>query len=416
MKYWTRKEIRMKVNLEKLIEYLFYLLILLYFVGKLFKGISFLIDILFIVYLSLNKELAIQFFQKYKDLILSFIIYVSYMILQSLFVDYKLQALKSSSEIILYIILFFAALMIFDKEEKVKKLIYTSFIILSIISFDSLYQYFVGHDIFGKPMYGGGLRITAWNDMPKVSLMMGEFFGLVTASILLLKNNSKKIAIFIFIIILIVFLLSGNRSPILALLSVFIFVSLVSTYKKYMIGALLLFGLIFSLSFMNKKLNNTYTHLLNPTTNTATSNRFPIYLTGVELMKDNLLFGIGSHNYYYYHLEYAQKVDWEKYKQYYVKHYMTHAPTHVHSVALDMILSYGIVGMFIFFYVLYQIYRYFIKNNSIGWIASIGFLYCITPFQFGKNFTQGDWQFITYLGLIFLAVISNYSKLKVKDL
>lgn len=399
----------MRISLEKAIEYLFYTLILFYFVGKLYKGISFLIDILFIVYLSINRNLALDFFNKYKSLIVSFVFFAAYIILQSLFVDYKLYSLKSSFETILYIILFFSALFIFNTEDKIKKIIYVSFIALMIVSIDSFYQYFTGYDIFGKPMYGNGSRITAWNNAPKVSLMMGEFFGLLIASILLFKNNSKKIAIFVFIIALILFILSGNRSPIVALFSVFVFVSLFSNHRKYLIGILLLFGLGFALSFTNNKLNSGYTKLLNPTSNQATSSRLPIYLTAIEIIKNHPIIGIGSHNYKYYHLEYIKKVDWKKYKSYYVQRFMSTRVSHAHSVLLDMVLSYGLLGIVFFVYILYNIYTFFIKDNSIGWIASIGFIYCITPFQFGRSFTMGDWQFITYLGLIFLALMSVYN-------
>lgn len=400
----------MRINLEKAIEYLFYILILFYFVGKVFKGISFLIDILFIIHLSFNKNLALDFFNKYKSLIMSFVFFAAYLILQSLFVDYTLYSLKSSFETLLYFILFFSALFIFTTEDKIKKVIYVSFIALMIVSIDSFYQYFTGYDIFGKPLFTYGSRITAWNDMPKVSLMMGEFFGLLIASMLLFKNNLKKIAIIVLITVLILFILSGNRSPIVALFSAFVFVSLFSNHRKYLLGILLLFGLGFAtLSFTNSKLSHEYKKLLNPTTNQATSSRFPIYLTAIEIIKDHPMIGIGSHNYGYYHLEYIKKVDWKKYKNYYVERFMDTKVSHAHNVLLDMILSYGVLGILFFVYVLYNIYMFFIKDNSIGWIASIGFIYCITPFQFGRNFTMGDWQFITYLGLIFLALMSVYN-------
>lgn len=70
--------------------------------------------------------------------------------------------------------------------------------------------------------------------------------------------------------------------------------------------------------------------------------------------------------------------------------------------------------VFIFLWLVYNIYNMFIKNNEIGLLSSIGFLYCITPLQFGRSFTMGDWQFITYLGLIFLVLISQYKSLKLE--
>ena len=67
-------------RIEKIIEILFYLLILLYFVGKVFKPISFLIDILFIYQIFNNKQLILIFYEKYKRLILSFSVFFSHLL------------------------------------------------------------------------------------------------------------------------------------------------------------------------------------------------------------------------------------------------------------------------------------------------------------------------------------------------
>ncbi len=399
-----------KFDSLKVIEYLFYLLILLYFVGKLFKPITLFIDITFIYYALKNKEIIKEYFYKYKALFISFGIYVFYILAQSLFVDYKVQSLKSSLETILYVILFFAVLKVFDTKEKLKKVFYVSFFILAFISIDSLYQFYTGYDFFGVPMYENGLRISAWNNTPKVGLMMGEFFGLLVCSLFIFKSKQRVLAFIVFSLVLVVFILSGNRSPILAIVSSFLIIAIFSKYRKYLLTFLAIFTFVFALSFFNEKLNSAYSKLFNPTSNEATHGRFIIYSTALEIIKDYPILGIGSHNYEYYHLEYVKKLDW-KGEDSFSKYFLSHAPKHVHSVFLDIILSYGFLGTIIFLGLLYTIYNKFIKNNQLGLLASIGFLYCITPLQFAKNFTQGDWQFITYLGLIFLVLISiNYEK------
>ena len=73
-KYITGTEseyIKLNTNLVFSIVYILfyivsYLLILLYFVGKVFKPISFLIDILFIYQIFNNKQLILIFYEKYK--------------------------------------------------------------------------------------------------------------------------------------------------------------------------------------------------------------------------------------------------------------------------------------------------------------------------------------------------------------
>lgn len=400
------------IRFEKFIEYNFYVLILLYFVGKLFKPVTFIIVIISIVYIcKYFRDKKIQdFYLKFKGLIHIFTLFIIFLMIQSIFLELKILTFKSSLETIFYIMLFFSALLIFyNQEKKIIKLILVSYFILFIIGLDSIYQYIYNIDIFGKNAIIGewGIRLTAWNDTHKVNVMMGQFFGLLLASVLIFKDKLKYLSIFMLIFCTVIFFLAGNRSPILALISSIVIILIFSSYKRILILFSMIFLFIFMLSFNDEKLSVGYKGLLNPTTNESTSGRYPIYLTALEMIKDNYILGIGSHNYKYYHNEYYKKVDFVKYEDYYDKNWEEITPTHVHSVWLDIILSYGILGTLILIMIFYNIYKFFIRNNSIGLIASVGFLYCITPLQFSKSFTQGDWQFITYLGLIFLALISN---------
>ncbi len=401
-------------KIKKTMEYLFYLLVLLFYVGKVFKAITFLIDILFIFILIKETGIARNLFSKYKELIYGFGVFIAYMLLQSIFLDYHYYTFKSSFETILYIILFFAAFYAFDDKPKIKRLIFVSLAAVLIVSFDAIYQYFAGKDIFGKPLFDD-IRMTAWGDRPSLSLMMGEFGGLLIASLILLKGPQRKLVIFVSLLFIFVMVMSGNRSPILALVSSIFIVGIFSRYRVYVIGILIAFSLLFALAFLNPQLKDRYEAFLNPTTNKNTSSRLPIYLTGYEIIKDHSIFGIGSHNYKLYHPQYYDTIVAKKYKKYYLKYFSQHTPNHVHSVFIDMILSYGIVGCLIFLYILRLIYKRFIRKNEIGLLASVGFLYCITPLQFGRSFTLGDAQFITYLGLIFLALMSTYNNFIQQD-
>ena len=134
-------------KIKKVIEYLFYLLVLLFYVGKVFKAITFLIDILFIFMLIKETDIARSLFLKYKELIYGFGIFIAYMLLQSIFLDYHYYTFKSSFETILYIISFFAALYAFDDKQKIKRLILVSLAAVFIVSLDAIYQYFAGEDI-----------------------------------------------------------------------------------------------------------------------------------------------------------------------------------------------------------------------------------------------------------------------------
>ena len=280
----------MNEKILKGIEYLFYLMILLYLVGKSYEVITILIDVMFIVYCFMNKDKLLEFYTKLKKVIFSFGLLIIYFVIQSLFTNDISISLKHSFGMVRFIILFFAILYVFDTEKKIKNVFLVSFLALFIVNLDSLYQYIFKVDLFGKAMYGDGSRLTAWTDMPIVNLYSGEFFGLLLASYFLLENKYKKIAIFSIIFFVIIFFLSGNRSPIVALFSTLFIIGLISQYRKYFIFIFIGLGLVFSLTLFNDKLYKGYSAILNPTSNTATSGRHQIYETAFEIIKDKPLF------------------------------------------------------------------------------------------------------------------------------
>lgn len=404
----------MNEKILKGIEYLFYLMILLYLVGKSYEVITILIDVMFIVYCFMNKDKLLEFYTKFKKVIFSFGLLIIYFVIQSLFTNDISISLKHSFGMVRFIILFFAILYVFDTEKKIKNVFLVSFLALFIVNFDSLYQYIFKVDLFGKSMYGeDAKRLTAWTDMPVVNLYSGEFFGLLLASYFLFENKYKKIAIFSIVFFVIIFFLSGNRSPIVALFSTLFIIGLISHYRKYFIFVFIGLGLVFSLTLFNDKLYKGYSAILNPTSNAATSGRHQIYETAFEIIKDKPLFGIGGGMFRYDFKEYYLKIYDENSTDKYEKFWLETAPFHAHNVLLDLLVSWGIIGLFLIIYISYNVYLVFIKNKPISLIASIGVLYCITPLQFAKSLSQSNWQFYTFLALIFLVLISVYESKKI---
>lgn len=395
-------------NLLKAIEYLFYLMILLYLVGKSFEILTILIDIAFIVYLIKNKKIMIVFFNKYRELFYSFFALFLYFLIQSFFTNDILISINHSVGMFRFVILLFAIIFVFNTKEKIKNVIFVSFIALFIVNLDSLFQFIYKVDIFGVEMYGNGRRLNAWNEMPVVSLYSGPFFGILLSSIIILKDNYRKIAIFSLLFFIIIFFLSGNRSPIVALFSTIFIIGLFSTYRKYLFSFLILISFIFSLTFFNDKLSNAYKDILSPSSNQAINGRLQIYVTSIEMIKENPLFGIGSGMFRYDFQEYYSKIYDKNSEDKMTQYYFKESPFHSHNILLDLLVSYGFIGLILFGFLLYKIYLIFVKDRQIVLIASVGFIYCITPFQFAKSLSQSNWQFYTFLGLIFMILISLY--------
>ena len=405
----------MNDKLLKGIEYSFYLMLLLYLVGKSFEILTILIDVLFVIYSIKNRNLFLEFYKKFKEIFIAFGVLILYFLIQSLFSNDISIALKHSFGVSRFVILLFAIMYVFNTKEKIRNVMIVSFIALFIVNADSLYQFIFKVDIFGMPMYSGDKRLTAWTDMPIVNLYSGQFFGLLLASIFILKDNYRKIAIFSFVFFIIIFFLSGNRSPIVAMFSTLFIIGLLSSYRKYFIMLFIVLGIVFSLSLFNEKLYKGYSAVLDPTSNKATSGRHQIYRTAFEIIKANPFLGIGGGMFRYEFQDYYAKIYDANSQDKYEKEYLEISPYHSHNILLDMLVSWGIIGLLLIIYVAYFIYKVFVKNRPISLIASIGVLYCITPLQFAKSLSQSNWQFYTYLGLNFLVLVSIYETKEIEE-
>ena len=405
----------MNDKLLKGIEYSFYLMLLLYLVGKSFEILTILIDVLFVIYSIKNRNLFLEFYKKFKEVFIAFGMLILYFLVQSLFSNDISIALKHSFGVSRFVILLFAIMYVFNTKEKIRNVMIVSFIALFIVNADSLYQFIFKVDIFGMPMYSGDKRLTAWTDMPIVNLYSGQFFGLLLASIFILKDNYRKIAIFSFVFFIIIFFLSGNRSPIVAMFSTLFIIGLLSSYRKYFIMLFIVLGIVFSLSLFNEKLYKGYSAVLDPTSNKATSGRHQIYRTAFEIIKANPFLGIGGGMFRYEFQDYYAKIYDANSQDKYEKEYLEISPYHSHNVLLDLLVSWGLIGLLLIMYISYTTYRTFIKNRPITLIASIGVLYCITPLQFAKSLSQSNWQFYTFLGLIFLVLISIYESKEIEE-
>lgn len=405
----------MNDKLLKGIEYSFYLMLLLYLVGKSFEILTILIDVLFVIYSIKNRNLFLEFYKKFKEIFIAFGVLILYFLIQSLFSNDISIALKHSFGVSRFVILLFAIMYVFNTKEKIRNVMIVSFIALFIVNADSLYQFIFKVDIFGMPMYSGDKRLTAWTDMPIVNLYSGQFFGLLLASIFILKDNYRKIAIFSFVFFIVIFFLSGNRSPIVAMFSTLFIIGLLSSYRKYFIMLFIVLGIVFSLSLFNEKLYKGYSAVLDPTSNKATSGRHQIYRTAFEIIKANPFLGIGGGMFRYEFQDYYAKIYDANSQDKYEKEYLEISPYHSHNILLDMLVSWGIIGLLLIIYVAYFIYKVFVKNRPISLIASIGVLYCITPLQFAKSLSQSNWQFYTFLGLIFLVLVSIYETKEIEE-
>ncbi len=392
-----------------LLDYFFYLVILTFYIGKAFKPAVFLVDIVFLIEVYKRKDFW-QRVDKFKALIWALFLFASYLIVQGLFlVDYRNEVLRSTFEEIMYIIMVIAAIYHFRTIEQLRRMIYVTWFIVTLVLLDAIYQYFSGHDLFGNPLTSYGHRLTAWKDKSSLGPMLGVFSGILLVAPFFVENRVlKTLGWIIAILLFIVIVLAGNRSPLLALFSALIFLMIITKYRKIILTVLAVFISVFLIVMnTNPALSVKYKALLNPTSNSATANRYHIILVALQIIKDHPVFGVGPGAYNKYHIAASHKIDWKKYKKYQVKYYMNHSPTHTHSVLLDIILSYGIVGFGLLLYWIYLFFKQFILQSEFSKLAALSFFYCITPLAFSKAFTNDVWQYMTYLSMVFVIAVAK---------
>ncbi|MEA2047048.1 MAG: O-antigen ligase family protein [Campylobacterota bacterium] len=402
---WTFK-------IEKAIEYLTYLMILLFYTGRVFQVFTVVIDILFIILLVLRHDK--EFIENNKSLFLLWGAFFVYLLIQSLFANHVLVAMANSVGMIRFVILFFALIYVFNTRKKIKNLILSSFIIIATLFVDATIQYITGEDIFGYPLFEGK-RLTCWSDISRLSESVAIFGGIVLASFLIIKNKLLPLVIMTFLILILLF--SGNRGPVVYLTGAFFTVLLFSNYWKYLLAVMTGFFIIAFLALsLDSRLHEQFSVYKNPFISENNAGRTTIYKVGIEMIKENPLLGIGGKNFRYEFRDYYLKTyEGDKNKGYWDKIFGSISPYHAHSLFFSFLLNWGLLGTVFFFYILYKIYLKYIHQNDVAILCSVGFVYTIAPFNFGKSIAQSPWQFFVFLTLAFVVILGTYNQLYKED-
>ena len=297
------------------------------------------------------------------------------------------------------------------------KYFFTSCTLMSIfVSFDVIYQFFNGTDIFGyegiKNNLGGpfGDELIAGGYIQRFSIF--SFFLIPLFYSNQFGKYLKIIIPILFIIFFVSIVLSGNRMPlILFLFTVSLIILFQKQTRKYFLPSIIIFILIFSLLFkFNNKVKNNfmafYTQIsqmiLIVLEKDFSNKRQPPYLKeftsfhGTWLM--NKYIGGGIKNFRYYCHE-RSNID---------KNSKFICNMHPHNYYLEILTETGVVGFFlisiIFVIILYLTFlkKYFLKSklNDNKIIIAFIFLFIAEIFPIkstGSFFTTGN---TTYLFLL----------------
>lgn len=203
----------------------------------------------------------------------------------------------------------------------------------------------------------------------------------------------KLLYIFLIGLLIPVIFISGGRGG-AVLLIIYILTTILMTlknqnvpfFKKLMINTMVLVFSVFAIFFVIKSGNTrTFSYISNGKISLeGTSGRGEIYSTVISLIEDKPLTGYGLFNYY---------------------HFIHTIP---HNIVLEILLAFGIVGLFVISIFMFVILYHFIKNydsNSLDRIVIFIGLYPITYLMFSANFL-----IVSELWFVLFYMISNRKK------
>ena len=302
---------------KNLLKLLFFMLPLSYCIGQ--AAVSF-IFLFFVIFLLLVKKNMSVFYDDPIKIIL--ILYFSSLILGSFF---SLNINVSLYNAVTYprFFIFFLFIHLFEnffKNKMQTPFFLWSFFLACIIILDAYFQYFnpSKEDILGfkaDEIHGERLTSIFGNELIVGSILYYLFFTSLFFFIIFIKNKMKMykfisniIVIFIIIFYLAAVFLSGDRMPfIMTIGTLFFLFFFLKSFKLNLAAALIIFVIFFTFQLKNnnyffdrynifikevfpveKKINNTVEKR-----NFFDSQWGAHFLTGYEIFKNNLYFGIG---------------------------------------------------------------------------------------------------------------------------
>ncbi len=337
--------------------------------------ISFLLLIYFFFNFSSKKSLKIF---KSKIIIFLLLLYF-YLLIISLSKIEISEVLKDQFFYFRYII--FSVAIYFLVNERVKILNYlgiTFLILFLILIFDVFIQYLFGQNILGMVSSTENRYSGLFGDELVLGSYLSRFFPFLLGLIYInhsLKYKSQILFLLLIIVPIGVFI-TGERTAFgLTLITIFLLFIKKDFRKFAFLGILSILIVLIILSYFNKsqryrifiepfhQMSLLSTEFLNKyldvaieyspdtlkTFNIFSSHHHSHYITGINIFKDNILFGVGPD-------QFRKKCNNKKYA------FGTDpCSTHPHNIAVQILSETGIIGfffyMFILFFLLYKIFK-----------------------------------------------------------
>ena len=368
--------------------------------------------IIYIIYLSKNKGWTNFLNKKYNKIF--FILYFI-MVISSLFSEYPLYSLKTSIFHIRFIFFLNAIIYVYNNDSNLfKNFCLVNFFTLIFVSFDTIFQFYMGYNIFGLSS-GNSARIGSFFGK---ELIVGSFLSRLFPFfiIYLFFFNEKSINIFIkfaaifFVGIAIYF--SGERTSFAYFLISFFAIFLIIKNKKTIIFLVLV--LFITLSYVALKNVKSYNRMILQTINQIYDNKSKkifffskehtvLAKISIKMFKNNKILGVGPKNFRNECFNNTEKYIFLE--EYAPDHYCT---THPHNIFFQFLAETGVLGTLFYLVFFISIIRLFlieifrIQKNIISIFLLISLIISIFPFAPSGQFFNNWLSIFLFFFLSFL--------------
>ncbi|AOO66003.1 O-antigen ligase family protein [Sulfurospirillum halorespirans] len=393
----------MAINRDKILEYLFYLLSLSFFIGKSYKAVTGVIVLVFLIDVIVKRRWDV-----FNDpIFIALACWCSYIFSSALWAVNPYSAMSSALQVFLWCLLYVAIKSTFITKAYIDRYIRVQMIVILFIVANALIQFIIGFNLFGTPIQAsrvtdlfGHNRIFAYS----FPLWIG-FFG----ALLALKGQRTKEYLLYGVVLMGMLLtipLSGARGPLL-LLAIFLpFIAWVSPYRKWAFMALGSFLVISAVVVsMTPQLQARILTLAHPFEDQKHT-RVSIWLTAFEEFKDNPILGVGFKNFRDRQFEYYK----DSFESHEINPKTGEGQFHAHSPWMDILAEQGLVGIAFALFLLFTIAKIVYRSGSVVLIGSMGVWYSFSLLNSGFSLSSGTWSFFMILSISVFAMIFNYQK------
>ena len=369
-----------KINLENILIFLIFTFPISLLLGSLIINISIiLIDIFFIFILYRKKKFD---FLNCTSFYLFLFFWLSLLINVTLSINFE-NSLSRSIGFVRFVFFIFAIKFIFNQNLVNRKNFFlTWFLIFLLVTFDIIFETFIGHNILGFSNNFHGRVSSFLNDELKIgNYYLG--FILIALSFVYYSFKNKKYFLLFFLLFFLTALLIGERSNFLKT-SVILFIFYFSIYKnsllKHAVFAIISLSLVFIIISQQNNLkerfyNQIFINLSQHNFNLISFYKYTTYAAhhdaAFKIFRNYPIFGVGLKNF-------RAESPKDKYENLNFRFTESRASTHPHQIHFELLSETGLFGYLSFLVIFFLFLKRSIftqyKTGNLYQLSGILFL------------------------------------------